>query len=348
MSGGAPHQLWHGGAVRGIALATTFALAFAATNGFHDSANAVAAVVATRAARPANAVVLVAAFSFLGPIVVGTAVAETVGGVIRIHGSGALTTVGAALTGALAWNLLTWWRGLPSSSSHALVGGLTGAVLFDPGAGSVRWGGIDGIRPSGVVGVLIALAIAPLLGFGTGLLGARLARRSLRRAPRSAKRALLRGEWLTASALAFGNGSNDSQKTMGVITLLLVADGRIDSFAVPLWVKLAAAASLTAGTTFGGWRLARTMGSGIYRLRPLDGLVSQGCSSAVILGAAGIGAPVSTTHVVASSVVGVGAGQRWRHVRWAVVREMALGWLVTLPASAALGAAAVPMWRWFV
>lgn len=334
--------------MRGIALAIAFALAFDVTNGFHDSANAVAALVATRAARPAAAILLIAVFSFLGPVVAGTAVAETVGGIIRIDGSGALATVGAALTGALAWNLLTWWRGLPSSSSHALVGGLTGAALYDAGVGAVRWGGIDGIRPSGVVGVLVALAVAPLLGFGTGLIGARLTRRSLRRAPRSAKRAVLRGEWLTASALAFSNGANDAQKTMGVITLLLLADGQINSFAVPLWVKLAAATSLTAGTTFGGWRIARTMGAGIYRLRPLDGLVSQGCSAAIILGAAGIGAPVSTTHVVASSVVGVGAGRRWRHVRWAVVREMGLGWLVTLPASAALGAAAVPMWRWFV
>ena len=333
--------------MRGIALAIVFALAFDVTNGFHDSANAVAALVATRAARPANAIAFVAVFNFLGPVVAGTAVAETVGGIIRVEGHSALATVGAALTGALAWNLLTWWRGLPSSSSHALVGGLTGAALLDAGFHAVRWGGLDGIRPTGVTGVLAALAVAPLLGFVAGLVGARALRRALRRAPREAKRAVLRGEWWTASALAFSNGANDAQKTMGVITLLLVADGRIDSFSVPLWVKLAAAAALTAGATFGGWRIVRTMGSGIYRLRPLDGLVSQGASAVVILGAAGIGAPISTTHVVASSVVGVGAGQRWRHVRWAVVREMGLGWLVTLPASAALGAAAVPMWRWF-
>ena len=341
-------RLWHGGPVRGLVLAIGVALAFDLTNGFHDSANAVAALVATRAARPASAVVLVSIFHVLGPLLAGTAVAGTVGGIVELNGHSAVAAVGAALTGALAWNLLTWWRGLPSSSSHALVGGLTGASVVEAGGHAVRWGGFDGIRPTGVVGVLVALGISPLLGFGVGLLGARAARRAMRRAPRRALQGVLRGEWVTASALAFSHGANDAQKTMGVITLLLVADGRLDAFTVPLWVKLAAAASLTVGTSLGGWRIVRTVGSGIYRMRPLDGLVSQGGSAAVILGAAAIGAPVSTTHVVASSVVGVGAGQRWRHVRWAVVREMGLGWLVTLPACAALGAMAVPLWRWLV
>ena len=341
-------MLGHGGGVRGRALAFTVALAFDLTNGFHDSANAVAALVATRAARPASAILLVSVFHVLGPVLAGTAVADTVGGMVELDASAAVAAVGAALTGALAWNLLTWWRGLPSSSSHALVGGLAGAALFESGRGAVHWGGVDGLRPSGVLGVLAVLAVSPLLGFAAGLFGARLARRATARATRSARRSVLRGEWLTASALAFSHGANDAQKTMGVITLLLVADGRIDTFAVPLWVKLAAAASLTIGTSFGGWRIVRTIGSGIYRLRPLDGLVSQAGSAAVILGAAVVGAPVSTTHVVASSVVGVGAGQRWRHVRWGVVREIGLGWLVTLPASAALGAAALPAWRWLV
>ena len=334
--------------MRGLAFAIAVALAFDLTNGFHDSANAVAALVATRAARPAPAVALAAVFHVLGPLLVGTAVADTVGGIVQVDGRGAISVVGAGLTGALAWNILTWWRGLPSSSSHALVGGLAGAALVEAGSGAVQWGGFDGIHPYGVAGVLVALAASPLLGFAVGLLGAHLARRAMRRASRRAKKAVMRGEWVTAAALAFSHGANDAQKTMGVITLLLVSDGRIDAFAVPLWVKLAAAASLTVGTSLGGWRIIKTMGSGIYRLRPLDGLVSQAGSAGVILGAAAIGAPVSTTHVVASSVVGVGTQQRWRHVRWAVVREMGLGWLVTLPASAVLGAVGVPIWRWLV
>ncbi|MCZ7534666.1 MAG: inorganic phosphate transporter [Acidimicrobiia bacterium] len=332
----------------GLALAVAVALAFDLTNGFHDSANSVAALVATRAARPAAAILLVSVFYMLGPFLAGTAVADTVGGLVTLDGTTAITSVGAALTGALAWNLLTWWRGLPSSSSHALVGGLVGAAMVEAGGGAVHWGGVEGLRPAGVLGVLAALAVSPLLGFGAGLLGARAARRATRRASVAMRRSVLRAEWFTASALAFSNGANDAQKTMGVITLLLVADGRLDTFSVPVWVKLAAAITLTFGTSLGGWRIVRTVGGGIYRLRPLDGLVSQSGSAAVVLTSAAIGAPVSTTHVVASSVVGVGAGQRWRHVRWAVVREMGLGWLVTLPASAALGAAAVPVWRWLV
>ncbi len=342
----AVRRLWQGDRVSGLALAVAVALAFDLTNGFHDSANSVAALVATRAARPASAIALVSVFHLLGPLLAGTAVADTVGGLVMLDGSEAVATVGAALTGALAWNLLTWWRGLPSSSSHALVGGLVGAALFDAGDGAVHWGGLEGLRPTGVLGVLAALAISPVLGFGAGLLGARAARRATRRASMEVQRSVMRGQWFTASALAFSHGANDAQKTMGVITLLLIADGRLDAFAVPLWVKLAAAFTLTAGTSLGGWRIVRTVGSGIYRLRPLDGLVSQGGSAAVIFAGAALGAPASTTHVVASSVVGVGAGQRWRHVRWAVVREMGLGWLVTLPASAVLGAAAVPVWRW--
>jgi PiT family inorganic phosphate transporter len=169
--------------------------------------------------------------------------------------------------------------------------------------------------------------------------------RSLRRARRRVNKSLRRGEWGTAAALSFSHGANDAEKAMGVITLLLVASGHLPAFVVPLWVKVASAAALTVGTAFGGWRIVRTVGRGIYRLRPLDGLVSQGSSAAVILSSAAVGAPVSTTHVVASSVVGLGTAQRKHHVRWAVVREMGLAWLITLPAAALLAALALPLWR---
>jgi PiT family inorganic phosphate transporter len=327
--------------------AITMAVVFAVTNGFHDSSNAIAALVATRVARPGQAVVLVAVFHVVGPVVLGTAVADTVGGIVRVGHQATLVVVGAAVSSAVAWNVLTWWRGLPSSSSHALVGGLVGAAVFEAGGGAVRWGGMNGIQPVGVFGVLIVLAVSPVLGFVAGLLLEILARRLLRRARTSIDILLRRGEWVTGAALAFSHGANDASKTGGIITLLLVAAGQIPSFDVPIWVKLVAALALTAGTAFGGWRIVRTVGTGIYRIRPLDGLISQGGSAAIILGMAVVGGPVSTTHVVASSVAGVGSGRRWRHVRWAVVREILLAWVVTLPATAALGAIALIVWRPF-
>jgi inorganic phosphate transporter, PiT family len=236
--------------------AITMAVVFAVTNGFHDSSNAIAALVATRVARPGQAVVLVAVFHVVGPVVLGTAVADTVGGIVRVGHQATLVVVGAAVSSAVAWNVLTWWRGLPSSSSHALVGGLVGAAVFEAGGGAVRWGGMNGIQPVGVFGVLIVLAVSPVLGFVAGLLLEVLARRLLRRARTSIDVLLRRGEWVTGAALAFSHGANDASKTSGIITLLLVAQGQIPAFDVPIWVKLVAAVALTAGTAFGGWRLA--------------------------------------------------------------------------------------------
>jgi PiT family inorganic phosphate transporter len=330
-----------------LVVAITAAIAFDFTNGFHDSANAIAALVATRAARPVPALAWVSLFHLLGPLIVGTAVASTVAGIVRVDPSRTTAVVGAALTAALVWNVLTWLWGLPSSSSHALVGGLVGAGLVDAGTDAVRWGGFEGLRPVGVLGVLTALAISPLIGFAVGFVVHLVAARALQRARREIERPIRRSEWGTAAALAFSHGTNDAQKTMGVVTLLLVAHGNLERFEVPLWVKLLAAVSLTAGTSFGGWRIVRTLGMRIYPLRPLDGLVSQAGSAGVILSAAALGAPVSTTHVVASSIVGVGAQQRWRHVRWSVVREMGLAWVGTLPSCAALAAASLPVWKAF-
>ncbi len=320
------------------------ALAFDLSNGFHDSSNAIAAPVATGAMRPGQAVTLSAVFNLLGPIVVGTAVADTVGGILAVDPDQMLGVLACALLAALAWNLLTWWKGLPSSSSHALVGAMVGAGLVTAGAGAVVWGGMDGLRPYGVLGVLVALAISPLLGAGAGWLGERLARRALRRAHRGVEPGVLRGEWVTSAALAFSHGANDAQKTMGLITAALLAAGVISTFTVPLWVKVACATALTIGSALGGWRIVRTIGRGIYRLRPLDGLVSQGTSAAVIGGAALLGAPVSTTHVVASSVVGVGAARRRRHVRWPVVREILAAWVVTMPGCAVIAGAFAGIW----
>lgn len=331
-------------ATAGIVLVVVLALAFDLSNGFHDASNAIAAPVATGAMRPGQAVTVSAVFNLLGPILVGTAVADTVGGILAVDPALMVGVLACALVAALGWNLATWWWGLPSSSSHALVGAMVGAGLVTAGTGAVVWGGFDGLRPSGVAGVLVALAISPLLGAGVGWLGEVLARRALRRARRGVEHRIRRGEWVTAAALAFSHGANDAQKTMGLITAALLAVGAISTFAVPLWVKVACATALTVGSALGGWRIVRTLGRGIYRLRPLDGLVSQASSAGVIGGAALLGAPVSTTHVVASSVVGVGAARRRRHVRWPVVQEILAAWLVTMPACAL--AAGLLAWAW--
>ncbi len=328
-----------------LVLAVVVALAFDVTNGFHDASNAISALVVTRAGRPGPAVAMVGVLNLLGPLLVGTAVASTIGGIITVPPDEMVAVVGAGLTAAFSWNLLTWWRGLPSSSSHALVGGLVGAGLLEGGTSAVNWGGFDAFHPEGVIGVLTALAVSPLIGFGVAYVGIRLARRGLRRARAEVVRDVRRGEWASAAALAFSHGANDAQKTMGVITALLVAEGRLDSFVVPSWVRLASAVALTLGTLAGGWRIVRTLGRGIYKITSLDGFISQSGSAAVILGGAAVGAPISTTHVVASSVVGVGAGDRSHHVRWSVATEIVGGWLLTLPGSAALGMLALVAWR---
>jgi PiT family inorganic phosphate transporter len=318
-----------------IALALTFDL----TNGFHDSSNSLAAPVATRAMSPGQALFVTTIFTVLGPIVAGTAVADTVGGLIEVSDEDVLAVLLAALLAAVGWNLLTWRFGLPSSSSHALIGGLVGAGVASVGPSAINWGGFDNWRPTGVVGVLVVLASSPLIGGLSGWLMDASGRRALRRADRSVTSLLKAGQWVTSAALAFAHGTNDAQETMGLITLSLVSVGALSQFEVPLWVKITCAAAMTCGTALGGWRIVRTVGRGIYRIRPLDGLASQGASTLVIGVAAALGAPVSTTHIVASSVVGVGAARRKRHVHWMVVREILLAWVVTLPGCAALGAA---------
>jgi inorganic phosphate transporter, PiT family len=331
----------------GLAVALVAALAFAFTNGFHDASNAIATLVATRAATPGHALILAAVFNMLGPLLLGTAVADTVGGIVTIGHSAAIQVIGAGLLAAVAWNLLTWWRGLPSSSGHALVGGLVGAGVVVGGLHAIRWGGLHGWRPVGVLGTVVALAISPLLGaLGGGLL-IRAFRRATARATKRFDPAARAGQWVMSAALAFSHGANDAQKSVGMIAALLLADGQIARFAPPVWSELACAAALTLGTALGGWRIMRTVGQGIYRIHPLEGLSSQTASAGVIFGASLLGAPVSTTHVVASSVVGVGAGRRrWQHIHWTVVRDMGIAWLTTIPATAALAALLVAGWRW--
>jgi inorganic phosphate transporter, PiT family len=331
----------------GFGLALALALAFALTNGFHDASNAIATLVATRAARPLQAVLLASVFNVLGPLVVGAAVADTIGGIVTLAPAKAIQVIGAGLLAAVGWNVVTWWYGLPSSSGHALVGGLVGAGLVQGGADAIRWGGLDGWHPVGVLGALIALAVSPILGGLTALLAVRGLRAIGRRATRRWLVPVRAGQWATSAALAFSHGANDAQKAAGIVAALLLADGRIEHLSPPTWVELTCAAALTVGTSFGGWRVVRTVGRDIYRIRPVDGLASSGAAAGVILGASLIGGPVSTTQVVASSVVGVGGGRRrWHHVHWAVVRHIGLAWLITMPATAAIAAVALVVWRW--
>ena len=330
----------------GLVLAVLLAIAFATTNGLHDASNAIATLVATRAAKPSQAIVLAAVFNLLGPFVIGAAVADTIAGIVTVPPKDATAVIGAGLAAAVGWNLITWYRGLPSSSGNALVGGLVGAALIEGGTGAVNWGGFDGLRPVGVFGALVALAISPPLGALGALIVIRALRCAARRATRRLHGPVNGGQWVMSAALAFSHGANDAQKSIGVIAALLLASGSIDTLASPTWAKVACSAALTAGTALGGWRIIATVGRRIYRIRPEEGLSSQTASAGVIFGSSLLGAPVSTTQVVASSVVGIGVGRRrWHHVHWSVVRNMGLAWLITLPVSAALGAAALKLWR---
>jgi PiT family inorganic phosphate transporter len=329
-----------------LTAAIALAFAFALTNGLHDASNAIAAPVATRAMRPLEAAALAAVFNLLGPLVLGAAVANTVAGIVTVDPDDAIAVIGAGLAAAVAWNLLTWRLGLPSSSGHALIGGLVGAGLLDGGLDAVNWGGIENGRPVGVLGTLLALAVAPALGLLVALPAIRLARRGTRRATRRWRGPVRAGQWLTSAWLAFSHGANDAQKSVGIVAALLLASGHIDALAAPLWAVAGCAAALTLGTTLGGWSIVATVGRRIYRIRPLDGLTTQTASSGVIFGASLIGAPVSTTQVVTSAVVGVGGGRRrWRHVHWAIVRHIGLAWLITIPATAALAGVALAIWR---
>jgi PiT family inorganic phosphate transporter len=329
-----------------LVIAIGLAAGFAVTNGLHDASNAIAALVATRAATPLQAIVLASVCNILGPLLVGAAVADTIAGIVTVGDEEAIQVIGAGLAAATAWNLITWRFGLPSSSGHALVGGLVGAALVAGGGDAVQWGGMDGLRPVGVIGTLVALAASPVVGGVAALAVIRGLRRLARRATRRWHRPVLRGEWGMSAALAFSHGANDAQKSVGVIAALLLAGGHIDSLSAPTWATLLCAVALTLGTALGGWRIIRTVGRGIYRIGPLDGLATQTSSAAVIFGSSLLGAPVSTTQVVASSVIGVGGGRRqWHHVHWAVVRQMGVAWVLTLPAAAALAAVAFGCWQ---
>ncbi len=323
-----------------LAIATVaFVLLFDFTNGFHDAANIVATVIASRAMTPAQAVVVVGVFEFLGPLLGGTAVANTIGGFVTISDLpqiSAVTMVLSGLTGAIIWNLLTWKLGIPSSSSHALVGGLVGAVCAGVGGDHVVWGLNELMHGhiSGVTKVLLALLLSPVAGFCLGFLIHRLMSILLRASRPAVNKKLRLAQFATAAGLAFSHGANDAQKSMGILTLVLMLGGFIPKFEVPLWVMISCAAALTLGILSGGWRIVRTLGFSIYRVRPLHALDSQLTAATVILGSSLIGAPVSTTHVVTTSILGIGTSERPHAVRWQKAYGIATTWIITMPGAA--------------
>jgi len=323
-----------------LALATIIVvLLFEYTNGFHDAANIIATVIASRAMTPVQAVLVVAFFEFLGPLLGGTAVANTIGKFVTLDDLDrvtALTIVFCGLLGAIAWNLLTWWRGIPSSSSHALVGGLAGVVMVAAGADHVSWGFgelLDG-HLTGVAKVLVALILSPLIGFWVGYALHKTMMALLRGAHPSINRDLRHMQFVTSAGLAFSHGANDAQKSMGILTLVLLLGGFIPTFEVPFWVMLACSMAITLGILSGGWQIVRTLGFSIYKIRPLHALDSQMTAASVIFASSLAGAPVSTTHVVASSIMGIGASERPKAVRWGKAREIVTTWLITIPGAA--------------
>jgi inorganic phosphate transporter, PiT family len=308
------------------------ALAFDFTNGFHDTANVVATAISTHAVPPKPAIAAASLLNFVGAFI-SLKVAATVGkGFVDTHAV-TTTVVFAGLVGAIAWNLITWYFGLPSSSSHALIGGLVGAVVASTGFKAVDGGGL--------VGQLIVPAIAaPLIAFVTAGVAILLVYRIVGRLrPGPVGRGFRLGQLASSALLALSHGTNDAQKTMGVITLALVAHGNISAsaFHVPIWVVIASASAISLGTFTGGWRIIRTMGSRIIKMDAAQGFAAQAAGAAVILAASSVGYPLSTTHVISGGIMGAGAGKRFSAVRWGVAGNIVSGWVLTLPAAALFG-----------
>ena len=316
----------------GALLITVFALIFDFLNGLHDSSNVVATLISSRAMGARRALLMTAAAEAAGPFLFGVAVATTIGSEVVAAGATTPSVIAAALLAAIGWNVLTWALGIPSSSSHTLIGGIVGAALAESGPQAIMLTGLEK--------VLLALFLSPPLGLVAGFIIVRViyGLANLFGSSPRINRWLRIGQTPTALALALSHGANDAQKTMGVITLGLLATGVIDSFEVPLWVVAASAGAIALGTYTGGWRLIKTLGAKFYTIRPIHGFSAQVASASVILGAALLGGPVSTTQVVSSAIMGAGSAERLSKVRWSVAGEIVAAWLLTIPASALVGA----------
>ena len=314
------------------------AVAFDYINGFHDTANAIATSVSTRALRPDHAILMSASANFLGALT-GTAVAKTIASGIAVtpDGSAGQIVVAAALIGAIIWNLITWRLGIPSSSSHALIGGLIGSVIAASGTGALK---MDGIINRVIFPLVTSPVAGIVLGFGLMVLILNVFRRGH---PRRLNDRFRRLQVVSAAFMAFSHGSNDAQKTMGIITLALIGGGILPKDSpIPIWVILVAATAMSLGTAGGGWRIIKTMGQRVVKLDPVHGFAAETTAATIILTASHFGMPVSTTHVISSAIMGVGSSDRLSAVRWGVAGNILIAWILTIPAS---GAAAWVAWE---
>ena len=307
------------------------AVVFDYANGFHDTANAIATSVSTRALRPHYAILMSAAANFIGALT-GTAVAKTIAAGIAAtpSGDGGQIVVAAALVGGIVWDVVTWRLGIPSSSSHALIGGLIGAAIAATGVQALN---LVGIFDKVIVPLILSPILGVVVGFAVMVLLLNLFKRSH---PRRLNDRFRRLQVLSAAYMAFSHGSNDAQKTMGIVTLALVAGGVLAEPVVPFWVIIMAATAMAFGTAAGGWRIIRTMGQRVVKLDPVHGFAAETTAATIIVGASAFGMPVSTTHVISSAIMGVGASDRLSAVRWGVAGNIVIAWILTIPASAAV------------
>jgi inorganic phosphate transporter, PiT family len=312
-----------------LILVVLLAVGFDYINGFHDTANAIATSVSTRALRPSHAILMSAAANFLGALT-GTAVAKTIASGIAQTPAGddGQIVVAAALVGAITWNLITWRLGIPSSSSHALIGGLIGSAIAAMGPTSLYG---EGIVQKVIVPLIASPILGVILGFGMMVVLLNVFRRAH---PKRINDRFRRLQVVSAAYMAFSHGSNDAQKTMGIITLALVAGGLLPDPTVPLWVIIAAASAISLGTAAGGWRIIKTMGQRVVKLDPVHGFAAETAAATIIIGASHFGMPVSTTHVISSAIIGVGSSDRFSAVRWGVAGNIVIAWVLTIPASA--------------
>ncbi len=314
-----------------LVIVVALAIAFDYINGFHDTANAIATSVATRALHPRQAIAMAAIFNFVGAFA-GTAVAKTIGAGLVDEQTTTQGVIVAALVGAITWNLLTWYWGLPSSSSHALIGGLLGATLVAAGSGAFK---VDGL----ISKVLIPMVSSPFLEFVIAFVLMIVLYWTFQGVARHPlQRVFRRLQVLSAGFMAFSHGSNDAQKTMGIITLALFSAGVIEDVTVPLWVIIVAATALSLGTAVGGWRIMHTMGHRVVKLEPVHGFAAETTAASILYATAHLGMPVSTTHVISSAIMGVGSARGVRGVRWGVARRILLAWIITIPAAGTVAA----------
>ncbi|WP_298436672.1 inorganic phosphate transporter [Geobacter sp.] len=304
------------------------ALAFDYINGFHDTANAIATCVSTRALSVRSAIVMAAFLNFAGAMI-STKVAATIGKGIVDASNVTQMVVLAGILGAIVWDLITWYYGLPASSSHAIIGGLMGAVIAHAGSGALHWKGLENI--------VLSLILSPIAGVILGFIVMVVMLWSFRRtAPHAINKQFRRLQVLSAAFMAFSHGTADAQKSMGVITMALVSYGTLSAFVVPTWVKIACAVAMGLGTAAGGWRIIKTVGKDFVKLQPVHGFCVETASAGVILGASSIGMPVSTTHVITSAILGVGLSKRLTAVNWNVAGRILVAWVLTIPASAVM------------